>query len=405
MSPRSILAEAAKALRRNKMRSALTILGITIGIGAVICVVAIGTAGSEQLQNQLDQLGDNLVWVEAGGLSVNGVRTGSFGTKSLVLADAEAIAKEIKLIKSVSPQVDGSVQVVYGNHNWYTRYTGESPEYLQIKKWELSEGTNLTQEDVERAANVCILGSTVKDQLFPDEDPIGKDIKVKTLPCKVVGVLRAKGFSATGQDQDDFILIPYTMAQKKIAGITWLRDIMCSAVSAEAIAPARAQIQGLLRERHKIRTGDPDDFNIRSPEDVIQARLDASRTMSLLLICIASVSLLVGGIGIMNVMLVSVTERTREIGVRMAVGATEQQVQVQFLGESVILSLFGGFVGVLFGVAGSALIGRMLAWPMSISIEGVVIAALFSVGVGVFFGYYPARQAARLDPITALRFE
>ncbi len=405
MSPRSILAEAAKALRRNKLRSALTILGITIGIGAVICVVAIGTAGSEQLQDQLNQLGDNLVWVEAGGMSVNGVRTGSLATKSLVLADAEAITKEIKLIKSVSPQVDGSVRVVYGNHNWFTRYAGESPEYLQIKRWDISEGTNLTQDDVERAANVCILGNTVKDQLFPDEDPLGKDIKVKTLPCKVVGVLRPKGFSATGQDQDDFILIPYTMAQKKIAGIAWLRDIMCSAVSPEAIAPARAEIMGMLRERHKIRTGDPDDFNIRSPEDIIQARLEASRTMSLLLICIASVSLLVGGIGIMNVMLVSVTERTREIGVRMAVGATEQQVQVQFLGESVILSLFGGGMGVLLGVGGSSILGRMLQWPMSISLQGVFVAALFSIAVGVFFGYYPARQAARLDPITALRFE
>ncbi len=387
------------------MRSVLTILGITIGIGAVICVVAIGTAGSEQLQNQLDNLGENLVWVEAGGITRNGVRTGSFGTKSLTVADADAISQNIPLIKSVSPQVDGSVQVVYGNHNWFTRYNGESPEYLQIRRWTIVQGTNLTEEDIERAANVCILGNTVKDQLFEDENPIGKEIKVNTLPCKVVGVLQAKGFSAMGQDQDDFILIPYTMAQKKIAGITWLRDIMCSAVSPEAVVPAREEIQGLLRERHKIRPGSEDDFNIRSPEDLVQARLDAARTMSLLLISIASVSLLVGGIGIMNVMLVSVTERTREIGVRMAVGATEQQVQVQFLGESVILSLFGGFVGVMFGIAGSVMIGRMLQWPMRLSLEGVLLATAFSFAVGVFFGYYPARQAAKLDPIQALRYE
>ncbi len=406
MDPKSLIGQSLRALTRNKMRSALTILGITIGIGAVICVVAIGTAGSEQLQNQLNNLGDNLVWVEAGGLSVNGVRTGSFGTKSLVLGDAEAIKRELRLIKSVSPQVDGSVQVVNGNKNWFTRYAGESPEYLQIKRWDLAAGVNLTEDDVAHAANVCVLGNTVKDQLFPEgDDPIGKEIKVKTLPCKVIGVLAPKGFSAMGQDQDDFILIPYTMAQKKIAGISWLRDIMCSAISPEAVAPAREEIAALVRERHKIRPGEADDFNIRSPEDLIQAQLDASRTMTLFLIAVASVSLLVGGIGIMNVMLVSVTERTREIGVRMAVGATEAQVQVQFLGESVILSLFGGGVGVLFGLAGSLMIGRTLDWPMSISLQGIVIAAAFSVAVGVFFGYYPARQASRLDPIQALRFE
>jgi len=399
------LSVAGITLFRHKMRSALTMLGLMIGIGAVICVVAIGTAGSEQLQNQLNNLGDNLVWVEAGGLSVNGVRTGTGGTKSLTVQDAEAIAKEIRLIKKVSPQVDGQVQVVYGNHNWFTRYTGESPEFLEIKKWEISQGTNFTDDDVDRAANVCVLGNTVKEQLFPDEDPIGKEIKVKALPCKVIGVILPKGFSAMGQDQDDFILIPYTMAQKKIAGITWLRDIMMSAISPEAVAPAREEIAAMLRERHRIRPGDPDDFNLRSPEDLIQARLDASKTMSLFLIAVASVSLLVGGIGIMNVMLVSVTERTREIGVRMAVGATEAQVQVQFLGESVILSLFGGMIGVLLGLGGSVVIGRMLEWPMSISLQGIVIAAAFSIAVGVFFGYYPARQAARLDPIQALRFE
>ncbi len=401
----SVFSDATRALRRNKLRSALTILGITIGIGAVICVVAIGTAGSEQIQDQLNSLGENLVWIEAGGRNVNGLRTGTRGTKSLTLGDVEAIRNQVPLIKSISPNLDGNIQVVYGNLNWYTHYRGDSPEYLQIKRWKIAQGTNITQDDVDTAANVCLLGHTVEEQLFGNANPIGQEIKVLSLPCKVVGTVEPKGFSATGQDQDDFILMPYTTVQHKIRGITWLDDIMCSAVSPEAVAMARMQIDGLLRERHRIRPGQEEDFNIRSPEDLIEARLDASHTLSLLLVSIASVSLLVGGIGIMNVMLVSVTERTREIGIRMAVGATEQQVQMQFLGESVLLSLFGGLVGVLLGLAGSVLLGNVLRWPMRVSANAVGLAALFSIAVGVFFGYYPARQAARLDPIQALRFE
>ena len=401
----SVFSDATRALRRNKMRSALTILGITIGIGAVICVVAIGTAGSEQIQEQLNNLGENLVWIEAGGRNVNGLRTGTRGTPSLTLGDVEAIRNQVPLIKSISPNLDGNIQVVYGNLNWYTHYRGDSPEYLQIKRWKIAQGTNITQDDVDTAANVCVLGHTVELQLFGNANPIGQQIKVLNLPCKVVGTAEAKGFSATGQDQDDFVLMPYTTVQHKIRGITWLDDIMCSAVSPEAVPVARMQIDGLLRERHRIRPGQEEDFNIRSPEDLIEARLDASNTMTLLLISIASVSLLVGGIGIMNVMLVSVTERTREIGIRMAVGATEQQVQLQFLGESVLLSLFGGLMGVLLGLAGSVLLGSVLRWPMRVSANAVGLAALFSIAVGVFFGYYPARQAARLDPIQALRFE
>ena len=401
----SVFSDATRALRRNKLRSALTILGITIGIGAVICVVAIGTAGSEQIQEQLNSLGENLVWIEAGGRNVNGLRTGTRGTKTLTLGDVNAIRDQVPLIKSISPNLDGNIQVVYGNQNWFTHYRGDSPEFLQIKRWAIASGTNITQDDVERAANVCLLGRTVQQQLFGDTNPLGQEIKVLNLPCKVVGTLQPKGFSVTGQDQDDFILMPYTMVQHKIRGITWLDDIMCSAISSEAVALAREQITGLLRERHHIRPGQEEDFNVRSPEDLIEARLDASKTMSLLLVSIASVSLLVGGIGIMNVMLVSVTERTREIGIRMAVGATEQQVQLQFLGESVLLSLFGGLIGVLLGIGGSVLLGRMLQWPMHVSADAIALAALFSIAVGVFFGYYPARQAARLDPIQALRFE
>src|SRR5437773_3549436 len=377
------------------MRSVLTVLGITIGIAAVICVVAIGKAGQAQVEQQLNNLGDNFVWIEAGGRAVNGVRTGTHGTKSLVLSDAVAIKNQIPLIKSVSPNVDGSIQIIYANQNWYTGYRGVAPEYFDIKRWYIDQGAAFSQDDTDRAADVCVIGRTVRDQLFGVEDPIGKVIRVKDLPCKVVGTLLPKGLSVSGQDQDDTIILPYTTAQKKIKGITWLDDILCSAVSQEAVKIAGQEAAALLRDRHHLRPEEEDDFNIRNPEDIIQAQLDASKTMTILLIAIASVSLIVGGIGIMNVMLVSVTERTREIGVRVAVGATEEAIQLQFLGESIMLSLIGGAAGVFFGIFGSYLIGQTLHWPMQMSIESVLVAAMFSVAVGVFFGYYPARKASR----------
>jgi len=405
LSRKALFRSAARALLRNKMRSLLTILGVTIGIAAVICVVAIGKAGQARVEQQLQNLGDNFVWIEAGGRAVNGVRTGPRGTKSLVLADAIAIKAQIPLIKSVSPNVDASVQVVYGNQNWYTTYRGVSPEYFEIRRWYVDQGAIFSENDVERATGVCILGRTVRDQLFGVEDPIGKVIRLKDLPCKVIATLRAKGLSISGQDQDDTIIVPYTTAQKKLQGITWLDDILCSAVSQDSVKLAGQQAAGLLRDRHRLRPEQEDDFNIRNPEDIIEAQLEASRTLSALLIAIASISLVVGGIGIMNVMLVSVTERTREIGVRMAVGATESAIQLQFLGESVMLSLAGGVLGVVLGVGASIVVGRTLQWPMELSFGGVVLAALFSTGVGVVFGYYPAQKASLLDPIEAVRYE
>ena len=393
------------ALLRNKMRSILTVLGITIGIAAVICVVAIGKAGQARVEQQLNNLGDNFVWIEAGGRAVNGVRTGTHGTKSLVMADAIAIKNQVSLIKSVSPNVDGSVQIIYANQNWYTSYRGVSPEYFEIKRWYIDQGAAFSQDDVDRAADVCVIGRTVRDQLFGAEDPIGKVMRVKNLPCKIVGTLMPKGLSASGQDQDDTVIMPYTTAQKKISGVAWLDDILCSAVSQDAVKPAGQEAAAILRDRHHLRTEEEDDFNIRNPEDIIQAQLEASKTLTILLIAIASISLVVGGIGIMNVMLVSVTERTREIGVRVAVGATEEAIQLQFLGESVMLSLVGGGAGVLLGLLGSYLVGRTLKWPMQMSLEAVAVAALFSVAVGVFFGYYPARKASLLDPIEALHYE
>ena len=401
----NILRDGVRTLVRNKLRSTLTVLGIMIGIGAVICVVAIGQAASVQVEQTMYNLGDNFVWVEAGGRAVNGVRTGNKGTKTLTLADAEAIKSQIGVIKAVSPQVDDRVPIVYGNLNWNTSYRGVSPEYFEIKRWTIEQGSAFSQEDVEKAFDVCVIGHTVRDQLFGAEDPIGKSIRLKTLPCKVTGVLAPKGQSSFGQDQDDVILIPYTVAMKKLKGASWLDDVLCSAVSQDVVKLAGTQAATLLRERHHLRPEEADDFNIRNPEDAIQAQLEASNTFKMFLICVGSVALIVGGIGIMNVMLVSVTERTREIGIRMAVGATEGEVQFQFLSEAVLLSLAGGAVGVVFGVAGALGLGRTLRWPIAVSPEAIVIAAIFSVVIGIFFGFYPARKAALLDPIEALRFE
>lgn len=402
---RSAFEVAFRALGRNKMRTALTMLGITIGIAAVVCSVAVGQGGSQQVEAQLDNLGDNMVWIESGGRNVNGIRTGNDATKTLTSDDAQAILHDVPLIKSVSPNVDGHVQVAYGNQNWYTSYRGDAPDILGIRRWAVARGTAFTEEDVKSLANVCVLGQTVVESLFRGDDPLGKTIRVGGLPCKVIGVLEAKGLSMTGTDQDDFLLMPYTTVEHKIKGENWLDDIFTSAVSTDDLAAAQDQIARLLRQRHHLRTDEPDDFNIRHPEEILQARDEASRTLTILLASIASISLIVGGIGIMNIMLVSITERTREIGVRMAVGATEEDVRIQFLTEAVALSLMGGFAGVIVGIAASIGVADIFQWPAPISPLAIVVAAFFSAAVGIFFGYYPAYRASQLDPIEALRYE
>ncbi len=387
------------------MRTSLTMLGITIGIGAVICTVAIGQGGSEQIQAQLDNLGDNLVWIEAGGRNVNGVRTGNGATKTLLLDDATAIKQSVSTVKGVSGEVDGRAQVVYNSLNWSTSYRGVGPDFFDIRRWPVASGAAFTQKDVDGLANVCILGQTVVDRIFGNQPPLGQTIRVGNLPFIVTGVLSQKGLSTYGQDQDDTLIMPVSTAMHKVKGVSWLDDLYVSVDSTADIPIAQDQIARLLRQRHKIRWNQPDDFNIRSPQDVLNAQAQTSQAFTFMLASIASVSLLVGGIGIMNIMLVSVTERTREIGVRMAVGATERDVQTQFLLEAVMVSLLGGLAGVLSGIVGSELFARGLGWPMSVSVWSVILATLFSAVIGVFFGYYPARKAAALDPIEALRYE
>jgi putative ABC transport system permease protein len=396
---------ALRALARNKMRSALTMLGIIIGVAAVIAVVSIGQGAQYMVQQGIQAMGTNVVFIAAGSGRPGGVRVGYGGVKTLTIDDMNAILREIPLIKEAAPSVNSRKQIVYGNQNWSTVINGTTPNYFEIRNWSIQSGSVFSDEEVDLAANVCVIGTTVAKNLFLDEDPVGKTLRIGNIPFRVDGVLESKGQNVIGQDQDDAVYAPYTTVQRKISGITWVQFINASAISPVASVAAVAPITSLLRERHRIRTGDDDDFFVRTQSEVADLMNKTQGVMTMLLGGIASVSLLVGGIGIMNIMLVSVTERTREIGVRMAVGATESDVQQQFLVEAVTLSMMGGAIGILFGLVGSALISNFLSWPTLVSVKAIVTAALFSGAVGIFFGYYPARKAARLDPIEALRYE
>jgi putative ABC transport system permease protein len=396
-----------RALARHKARSALTALGIMIGVAAVIWVVAIGEAGSARAQEELRKLGDNFVWIEAGSRNINGVRNGTHGTTTLMPADAEAIRREIPLIKSVSEQVDGGIQIISSMANWNTHYRGVSPEYMDIKRWQIAEGAFFTDDQVQRVESVVVLGETVRKRLFGSAEALGTTVRLNGFVFLVIGVLAPKGQSASGNDQDDTVMMPWTTAQRKIQGknYTYLDDILCSAVSMAAVNPAIDAVTALMRQRHHIRSGEEDDFNIRRPDEVIKAQIQASQTLELLLVSLALIALLVGGVGIMNVMLASVAQRTQEIGLRVAVGATQWAVQLQFLGEAVMLSLFGGIAGVLLSVGGSFLIEDLLGWPLKLPPQAAALAVACSASVGVLFGFYPAWRAARLDPILALRSE
>jgi putative ABC transport system permease protein len=402
-----IIRVAFRALVRNKMRAALTMLGIIIGVAAVIAMVSIGQGASASVQAQIESIGTNLLFVSAGAQNVGGVRsgTGDTGTNTLTVDDLDAIKREVPSVSMVTPNVNARSQLVAANMNWNTQVTGVSEQYPEIRKWPVASGSFFTDADVRTAARVIVIGQTLADNLYPGQDPIGQDIRVMNLPFRVVGVMLRKGQDPQGRDQDDVAFAPYTTVQKKILGRDRVQIAFVSAISQDATYTAQSQITDLLRQRHKLTASEPDDFTVRNMTDVAEAANETSKTMTILLACIAGVSLLVGGIGIMNIMLVSVTERTREIGIRMAIGARSSAVRSQFLIESIVLSLMGGAIGIVLGVTLSLAIPAFLGWPTLVSMMAIVGSVLFSAAVGIFFGYYPARKAASLDPIEALRYE
>src|ERR1035437_8359928 len=400
-----ILKAAYRALRRNKLRTALTMLGIIIGVGAVVAMVGFGNGAKAQVQATIAALGQNVIMIFSGSVNRNGVYTGSGGAGTLTVDDAVAIEKEVPGVVAVSPEVRSGAQIMAGNNNWSTMVWGEGVGYLTIRQWDIADGVMFTEAHVRSAAKVCVLGKTTADKLFPDEDPVGKTIRIRNVPMKVLGVLRAKGASMFGSDQDDTIIVPYTTGMKRFAGVTVLRMINVQAATAEQMTEVQNGIAELLRQRHRIQPGRDDDFMMRNQQEIAEAMSATTEVMTALLAAIASVSLLVGGIGIMNIMLVSVTERTREIGIRMAVGARGRDILLQFLIEAVALSSTGGILGILSGILGAKIITMTKNWPTLVSPQSILIAFAFSAAVGVFFGFYPARKASQLDPIDALRYE
>jgi putative ABC transport system permease protein len=400
-----ILKVAFRALRRNKLRTALTMLGIIIGVGAVIAMVGIGNGAKAQVQARIAALGQNVIMVFSGSVNQRGVHSGFGGAGTLTVEDAAAIARDVPGVVAISPEVRTGGQIMAGNNNWSTSIMGESPDYLIIRQWDLADGTMFSEADVRSAAKVCVLGKTTAAKLFPEDDPVGKNIRIKNVPVKVLGVLRGRGVSMFGSDQDDTVLVPYTTAMKRFAGVTTLRSINVQAGSPEQMAEVQRSITDLLHQRHRIQAGADNDFMLRNQQELSEAMTATTEVMTALLAAIASVSLLVGGIGIMNIMLVSVTERTREIGIRMAVGARGRDILLQFLIEAVVLSSTGGMLGILCGVGGAKLITMIKEWPTLVSPNSIIIAFAFSAAVGVFFGFYPARKASQLDPIDALRYE
>jgi putative ABC transport system permease protein len=400
---------ALRALRRNAMRSLLTILGIIIGVAAVITMVSISQGASASVQEKIASLGNNMLVIRPGSVTQGGVRLGAGARPTLTVSDAKAIQRECPAVQAVTYTKWQSLQVVAGNQNWSTGIYGVTPEYATVRDWPVEAGRFLTKQEEESAATSAVLGQTVVQNLFgPGQSPLDQVIHVNNVPLRVVGVLIPKGQSPQGDDQDDTVLIPFSTAERKVIGTQMLGTvgtIRVSAVSPEAIPEAQRQITALLRERHRLKRTQENDFTIRNLADMAATAESTSRIMSILLASVASVSLLVGGIGIMNIMLVSVTERTREIGIRMAVGAKAGQILTQFLLEAVVLSTIGGILGVIFGVVSAELISALAGWATLLPPEAIILAVLFSGAVGIFFGFYPARKAARLDPIQALRYE
>ncbi len=399
---------ALRALMVNKMRSSLTMLGIIIGVGAVIAMIAVGSGAKKRIAEQIASMGSNLLIVLSGSSTSGGLRFGSGTVPTLTADDAKAIQAEIPAVKYVAHNLGGVAQVVFGNQNWSTVINGTTPEVLEIREWPLSSGRPFTQQDIEGATKVCLLGKTVVDNLFGGVDPVGQIVRIKKVPFIVIGVLAPKGQSTYGQDQDDTIIVPLTTAQKRLFGMQFpgmVRTIAVQAREPEVMKQVEDQINDLLRQRHHLQANQDNDFTVRNLTEVMSTAEQSANVMSLLLGAIASISLIVGGIGIMNIMLVSVTERTREIGIRIAVGAKGRDILLQFLIESLVLSLIGGTLGIGIGIVGTLILSTFTQWPTLFSMQAILLAFLFSGSVGVFFGFYPARKASLLNPIEALRYE
>ena len=395
-----------KALMRNKTRALLTMLGIIIGIGSVIAMVSLGQSSTMGITDEISSMGTNTVMITRASQTQGGVNIGSESVQNLKLSDVDAIVKGSSYISMATPVVNAAQQIVYGSNNWPGSIRGANEDYLAINKFEIASGSNITTEDVRNSAKVCVIGQTVVDNLFANgENPLGKVIRLGKIPVKVIGVLESKGQNQMGMDQDDIVIMPYTTVQKRMLAINYLHMISASAVSEDASALAVADIESILRRTHKIKTGEEDDFEVRTQQQILDMLSSITGMLTILLAAIAAISLLVGGIGIMNIMYVTVTERTREIGLRMAVGAKNGDILRQFLFESTMLSIAGGIVGMIFGVGLSYIVSSLLGWTFVLSIPTMGISFVVCAAIGMFFGWYPARKASNLDPINALRYE
>ena len=400
---------AFRFLNRNRMRSVLTTIGIIIGVGSVIAMVSIGEGAKSVIQSQVASMGTNMILILPGATSVGGVRGGQGGAVTLTVSDAVDLKKKLGVLRETGWAKRDVMQVVYGNQNWNVPVNGISPSYLRIRDWSFTSGGPFTEAEMEATSRVALIGQTVVDNLFTEgEDPLGKMIRIKNVPFQIIGILAPKGQSPNGNDQDDIIFIPFTTAERKVVGTQFLGTVgalFASTERTEDLPEAVEDIRRILRERHRLRPEQPDDFTLRTQVDIGRVQEGTGETLTIMMLSVASISLLVGGIGIMNILLVSVTERTREIGIRMAIGAKRQHILVQFLAEAIILSMAGGMLGVVFGIAGARATTLIAGWPTIISIQAILVAFLFSVAVGLIFGIYPANKASRLNPIDALRYE
>lgn len=406
MNYKNLIKVALKALSNNKFRGFLTMLGIIIGVGSVIAMLAIGQGSKRSIREQISEMGSNMIMIHPGTGRFGGVQQSASSMQTLKIEDYKTIINETSYISACSPSVSSSGQAIYGANNTPTTIYGINQDYMDIRKYTVSEGEMFTDQDVIRAAKVCVVGQTIVDNLFPNgEDPLGKTIRFGKIPFKIIGVLTSKGYNSMGMDQDDLILAPYTTVQKRILAITYLQGIFASAITEELSDKAIDELTAILRQNHNIRPGDEDDFNIRSQEELSSMMSSTSDLMTVLLACIAGISLLVGGIGIMNIMYVSVTERTREIGLRMSIGAKGRHILWQFLIEAVIISVMGGIIGVLLGVGAAAAIKYIAGWPVFVQPYSVILSFAVCTVTGIFFGWYPAKKASNLDPIEAIRYE